>query len=71
MTQQDTKTATPPATALVFVLTGVGALFVVVAVITMVATSPVNWMGVGLALFVALYSFVMAQIMKRRRVQAR
>lgn len=67
MAKIDTKTATPPSIALVMMLTGMGALFVVIGVITLVATDPVNWMGVGLAWFVGLYSFVMAQFIKRRR----
>ncbi len=67
MTQVDTKTPTPPSTALVLLLTGMGALFIVIGVIALVATNPVNWVGVGLAWFVGLYSFVMAQVIKRRR----
>lgn len=67
MTQQDTKTPTPPSTALVLLLTMLGALFVVIAVIAMVATDPTNWVGVGLAVFVGVYSFVMAQLLKRRQ----
>lgn len=65
MRQEDTKTPTPPSTALVLLLTMLGALFVVVAVITTVATNPTNWVGVGLTVFVGVYSFVMAQILKR------
>lgn len=71
MRQEDTKTPTPPSTALVLLLTILGALFVVVAVITTVATNPTNWVGVGLAVFVGVYSFVMAQILKRLIVKMR
>lgn len=66
MTQQDTKTPTTPSTAIVLLLTGLGALFVVIGVLALVATTPVNWFGVCISLFVGLYSFMMAQVMKRR-----
>lgn len=69
MSQQDTKTPTAPSTAIVLLLTGIGALFVVVGVIALVATNPVNWVGVGLALFVGVYSVIMAQVIKRRSRQ--
>lgn len=71
MAKIDTKTPTPPSTALVLLLTGFGSLFVVIGIITLVATDPINWVGVGLAWFVGLYSFVMVQVFKRRRERQR
>lgn len=67
MTQQDTKTPTTLSTAIVLLLTGIGALFIVIGVLALVATSPVNWFGVSISLFVGIYSFMMAQFMKRRQ----
>ncbi|TQL65493.1 hypothetical protein, partial [Enteractinococcus coprophilus] len=61
------KNPTLPSTALVLLLTGFGSLFIIVGIITLVATDPTNWVGVGLSWFVGLYSFVMAQIFKQRR----
>lgn len=69
MAKIDTKTATAPKTALVMMLTAFGALFVVIGVVALVTTNPTNWVGVGLAFFVGVYSFVMAQIIKRRRAR--
>lgn len=69
MAKIDTKTATPPSTALVMMLTGFGALFIVIGVVALVATNPTNWVGVSLALFVGVYSFVMAQVLKRCRAR--
>lgn len=69
MAKIDTKTATPPATALILLLTGMGAIFIVIGVVALVATNPINWFGVGLAWFVGIYSFVMAQVIKRRRLR--
>lgn len=71
MAKIDTKTPTPPSTALVLLLTGLGSLFIIVGIITLVGTNPTNWVGVGLAWFVGLYSFVMVQLMKRRRQRQR
>ena len=67
MAKIDTKTATPPSTALVLILTGMGSLFFVIGVVALVATNPTNWVGAGLAWFVGVYSFIMAQVLKRRR----
>ncbi|HEY4535303.1 MAG TPA: hypothetical protein VIG71_04945 [Enteractinococcus sp.] len=71
MAPLDTKTPTPPATALVLMLTGTGALFMVVGVIALVATNPVNWLGVGLAWFVGVYAIILAQLVKRRRQRSK
>ena len=69
MAKIDTKTAAHPSTALVLMFTGFGALFIVIGVIALVTTDPTSWVGVGLALFVGVYSFVMAQVIKRRRAR--
>lgn len=67
--QNDSLTAATPRTSLVLILTGLGSLLVVVAVIALVATNPVNWFGVGLALFAGAYSMLLARLVRKRRLE--
>lgn len=69
--QTDSLTAATPRTSLVLILTGMGALLVVVGVIALVASDPVNWFGVGLAWFAGLYSMLLARLVRNRRVEPR
>lgn len=67
--QDDSLSATTPRTSLVLVLTGMGALLIVVGVIALIATDPVNWFGVGLAWFAGVYSMVLARLVRNRRLE--
>lgn len=66
MTQHDTKPSAPPASALVLLMTILGAVLVIVALVAVLATDPVNWFGIGLAVLAGVYSLVLAQVVKRR-----
>ncbi len=67
--QNDSLSAATPRTSLVLILTGMGALLVVVGVIALIATDPVNWFGVGLAWFAGVYSMLMARLVRNRRLE--
>lgn len=71
MGAQDSLSETSPRVSLVLILTGLGALLVVVGVIAVVATDPVNWFGVGLAWFAGIYGLVMARLVGKRKLEPR
>ena len=71
MSSHDSLTAATPRTSLVLILTGMGAVLVVVGVIALVASDPINWFGVGLAWFAGLYSLFMARLVRKRSLERR
>ena len=71
MSSRDSLSAPPPRTSLVLILTGLGGLLMVIGVIALIATDPVNWFGIGLAWFAGLYSLFMARLVRNRSLESR
>lgn len=71
MSSNDSLRAATPRASLVLILTGMGALLIVVGVIALIASNPINWFGVGLAWFAGIYSFLMARLVRKRALERR
>ncbi|WP_343956712.1 MULTISPECIES: hypothetical protein [Yaniella] len=56
---------------MVIIMTGFGALLIVIGAIAVLAMDPVSWFGVGIAWLAGVYSIVMARVIRRRASKQR
>lgn len=69
MAPHDEHAAMSPGASLFLMLNGLGAVLILVGLIAILAMDPVNWFGVGVAIFAGIYSMVMSRILRRRGVK--